>query len=446
MSMPPHINMLGLVGGELDITLMPLTLTSGLLLGVYFAVQRFGEARRLLSHTNPFLLVFLGLATLSILWSAFPAITGARDYRLYAIFFICFGFGVTKWDESKFERTIRPGLMFIMVGSIIYYFLSPDDALMDAVVNGHVQMELLGAWKGISMHKNTLGAISSVAVIFYFHAVISRSGSRIPSLLGLVFSIICLLKSKSSTSLFAAIFAIAIITLILKSPTVKRRRTIRVFSFVLMVMFLVYSLGVLNIVPGLSAIVEPIVAMTGKDMTFSGRTYIWDIMKEEITKHPYLGAGYASFWLGSDPLAPSAVFMKRLFFDPSESHNGYLDIINELGLVGALALIGYIVTFLRQSVYLLPYNRQKAALFIGLLFAQLIANMSEAHWWRMSSVDFYIITLATFDLARAILESKRMKLPLVYGSTQYSAIGRNKSAIPQPNNGPTASPIQVNRQ
>ena len=442
LSMPPNINLLGLLGGNFEISLMPPTLTLGLLLGINFMVQRSGQFKQLLANTNRYLLVFLVLASLSVLWSDVPGITIARLYRLYGICFISLGVCMGPWDDGKFERAVRPGLIFIMLGSIIYFFLNPADALMVAVINGRVQMELLGAWKGIAMHKNILGSISSVAVIIYFHGAFTRRSDRFGSIFGLLCSLTCLIGSKSNTSLFASLFAIAIIILILKARTVKKRRTIRIFSFLLMIFFVVYSLGVLNIVPGLSAIIEPIVAMTGKDMTFSGRTSIWDIMKVEIAKHPFLGSGYASFWLRTDPLAPSLMFMKRLYFDPSEAHNGYLDIINELGFVGGFALIGYIFTFLRQSILLLSHNRQKSALFIGLMFAQLIANMSEAHWWRMNSVDFYVMTLATFDLARAILESKRPKATPVHRQTRTSEQHRDRTSAPGFGYDSGATPVQ----
>ena len=151
------------------------------------------------------------------------------------------------------------------------------------------------------------------------------------------------------------------------------------------------------------------VAMTGKDMTFSGRTRIWAIMKDEIVQHPILGAGYAAFWMAPDPMSPSNIFKIRMYIDPGEAHNGYVDVINELGIVGIVALFGYIFAFLRQAIQLLEFDRKKATLFIGLLFAELIANMSEAHWWNLANVNFYIMTLATFDLGRALLEAKRAK-------------------------------------
>jgi O-antigen ligase len=410
MSMPQSINLLGLAGGELIISLAPLLLTCGFLFGLKASLQQFGQFHQILGTTNRYLLVFILLATVSVVWSEFALVTTYRLYRLYALFFVCIYFSINSWDPHKFSSTLQGALLFLTFSSIIFFFLSPIDAVQESLIAGHVYPELVDAWRGVTLHKNTLGAVASTAVIICFHTLYTRSGSRFFASIGLICGLICLIKARSSTSLFAAFFAIALIALILKSPSIEKRRTIRVYSFILVVFFLIYSLGVLNIVPGLAAIVEPLVALTGKDMTFSGRTVIWGIMKDEISKHPFLGIGYAAFWLGNDPLSPSAIFKIRMYIDPGEAHNGYLDVINELGFIGAIALIGYLFTFIRQAVQLMAFDRKKPALFIALLFAELIANMSEAHWWNLANVNFLIMTLATFDLSRSLLDARRRKI------------------------------------
>lgn len=409
MSMPASINLLAVVGGELLISVTPLTLTLGFVLGVKTIASQFGRSKQLLGCVDRYLLAFLILATLSVLWSGFPQITLYRLYRLYALFLICFYFSMVAWTPQKFSKALQPALLFLTLGSIVYYLLSPVGAVEVSVYNGIVQPELVGAWKGITLHKNTLGSVASVAAVIAIHALTTRTGSRIVGFVSLLCASVCLVESRSSTSIFAALFATALMLLMLKSPSASSRRPIRMLSFTLAFFFLIYSLGVLNVVPGLSAIIEPIVAMTGKDMTFSGRTTIWAILNDEIARRPILGAGYAAYWLTPDPMSPSNIFKYRMFIDPGEAHNGYLSVINELGIVGMLALIGYLFTFLRQSMRLMPFDRNKSALFIALLFAEFIANLSEAHWWNLANVNFYIMTLASFDLGRAMLEVKRAR-------------------------------------
>jgi len=168
-----------------------------------------------------------------------------------------------------------------------------------------------------------------------------------------------------------------------------------------------YSLALLQVVPGLYTLLSPIGAITGKDMTLTGRTDIWDIMFEHIRLHPWLGTGYGAYWTGLEEGSPSYEFMLRLQFYPASAHNGYLDILNDLGAAGLVVLLGYLATFLAQSLRLLKTDRNLAALFLALFLQQAITNLSESRWFSPLSVDFVIMTLATAALARTLLESRR---------------------------------------
>ena len=89
----------------------------------------------------------------------------------------------------------------------------------------------------------------------------------------------------------------------------------------------------------------------------------------------------------------------------------YLEILNDLGWVGLLCLIAYIVVHVWQSVQLMDIERAQGALYLGLFFQQAITNLSETHWFSVLSIDFVIMTLATVALARGILEY-RLRLAL----------------------------------
>ena len=93
-------------------------------------------------------------------------------------------------------------------------------------------------------------------------------------------------------------------------------------------------------------------------------------------------------------------------FYPTESHNGYLEIINDLGYVGLLCLLGFLLVYLRQSLALLKVDYKQATLYLALLFGELINNLTESDWFGSGGVATPIVTLATFGLARALLEQR----------------------------------------
>jgi len=190
--------------------------------------------------------------------------------------------------------------------------------------------------------------------------------------------------------------------ILLRSPGTLRRYMpylVAVFAAII----LIYCLAVLRLVPGMEVLLQPISMVTGKDLTFSNRTAIWDVLNEHIRLSPWFGSGYGAYWVGPVPTSPSYVMMTRLYFYPTEAHNGYLDVINDLGAVGALCLLGYFARYVRQALLMMRFDRHQGGLYLTLLFRGFIADMSESHWFLCLSADFVIMSLATAALARGLV-------------------------------------------
>jgi O-antigen ligase len=94
--------------------------------------------------------------------------------------------------------------------------------------------------------------------------------------------------------------------------------------------------------------------------------------------------------------------LTRLYFYPTEGHNGYLDVINDLGAVGGFVLLGYFITYIRRALTLMKTNRHLGGLFLTLIFRGFIADMSESHWFISLSIDFALMTIATMALDRSL--------------------------------------------
>jgi exopolysaccharide production protein ExoQ len=98
------------------------------------------------------------------------------------------------------------------------------------------------------------------------------------------------------------------------------------------------------------------------------------------------------------------IMKSRLFFYPTEGHNGYLDVINDLGMVGAVCLLGYLISYLRQGLQLLAAVRPQGILYLTLLFEQLVANLTESRWFNVLTCEFTIMTIATVAMGRTLLD------------------------------------------
>ncbi len=382
-------------GADLMSKVIWLVLLSG---SLYLLIRNSSKAIAFIKKLNPWLLAFVVLATLSVFWSIDVGVTLRRLNRVYIMLAVCIGFTLVAWQPHRFQQMMRTLLTLILIASTIFCYTYPDLAIHHR--EGHP--ELMNAWHGITTGKNIFGSLASAAFLLWLHAWMSKETSRIYALAGMALSGSCLVLSRSSTSLMATLFAMMFMLILLRSPG-SLRRYLPYFVGSFAALILLYACAVLHLVPGLDALLAPITLITGKDLTFTGRTDIWYILNLHIRLRPWLGTGYGAYWVGPYPTSPSYEMVSRLFFYPTEGHNGYLDVVNDLGLVGGVVLLLYFANYVRQALTLLRLDRYQAGLYLTLLFRGFIADMSETHWFSVLSVDFVIMTLATTSLTRSLL-------------------------------------------
>jgi exopolysaccharide production protein ExoQ len=400
-----------------------LTIWMVLLFGsAYLLIRNRRHVSELIVAVDRPFLWFVVLATLSVLWSIEPGITLKRVARLYIIVLVSIAFAGVGWQSRRFEDTLRRLLSLLLAASVMFCYWDPELA-----IHHQHSAELMNAWHGITTGKNVLGSLAGCAFILWLHGLLTGETGRLASLTHMGLAGLCLVMCRSSTSLMATVFATLFVILLLRPPGVMRKQ-MPYFVGLFATAVLVYALAVLNILPGLSAILTPIASITGKDLTFSGRTNIWYVLKLHINQHPLLGTGYEAYWIGPVPTSPSYQMIKMLWFYPTEGHNGYLDVINDLGYVGFVCLFAYFIVYLRQGLELMQLERARGALYLALIFRAFLADMSESHWFSVTSIDFVIFTMATFSLARELLARRQnslqdapSKLPRPSGRTRPRA-------------------------
>jgi exopolysaccharide production protein ExoQ len=367
--------------------------------GIIF-MRHWAALLALLRQLNRFFIVFLVLVPLSVLWSISPDDTLARFITTLSVVLVWISVCIASWEPQRFQNLLRPVVTFIILGSILFVMTSPEMAI--EIGEG----TLKDAWHGLMSQKNGFGQLSSFGFILWLHGWLARQVKTWQAILFGGCSAACIVFSRSSTSLLASIFAAVFLLMLLRAPPTWRRAMpylIAAFASIVMT----YALAILRFLPGLEILLGPITALTGKDMTFSNRSVIWDIIKEHIQFSPYIGSGYGAYWIGPVPTSPSYTFLGQMYFYPNEAHNGYLEIVNDLGFMGLVVLIGYLILYLRQSLRLLRFDRYQAALYLAIFFQQAIINLSESLWLCVNAgVSFTIMTFATISLARSALDQR----------------------------------------
>jgi exopolysaccharide production protein ExoQ len=93
-----------------------------------------------------------------------------------------------------------------------------------------------------------------------------------------------------------------------------------------------------------------VVAALGKDLTLSSRTEIWAACWQQIKLAPLFGHGAFTF-LEPASNSPVTQYVSSRFhnYQPPHPHNGFLDLVGQLGVVGVVVFAGLVLHGLRRG-------------------------------------------------------------------------------------------------
>jgi exopolysaccharide production protein ExoQ len=273
------------------------------------------------STREPLLLLLVGLACLSVLWSVAPEVTLRRSFALL---------GTTIFGAYLTMRfSLREQLQLLAWALGIAALLSLVFAL--ALPGYGVISDARGeAFRGIYHQKNVLGRIMALsALVFIFVTFGDRKHFWFKwGGFGLSFGL--LLLSYGKTGL---VVLLIVLVLTLAYRALRQTYTIAVPALIAVVLVgasvFVWLLGNM----------ESALAVLDRDVTLTGRTELWPAVLEMIAKRPWLGYGYSAFWMGWEGESAYVwIWLAALAnnFYPTHAHNGVLELWLDLGFLGVL--------------------------------------------------------------------------------------------------------------
>jgi O-antigen ligase len=305
-----------------------------------------------------FLTIFLIWCLVTIIWSSYSFVSLKRYIQYLAVVTICLSVFLHVKDYNKIITVFKNMIAVYLIISLATILTIPG------------ALDRFGIWRGVAPHKNTLGQISLISVIFLTAIYMKQESLKSKTIISalIVVGIVLLFGSKSSTSIvtFLILFSLSATLIIDKIfDIIGIRRTVSLFlTIVIIVIFILMIL----LAP---EVIEAAVGQTGKDLTFTGRVDLWADIWEETKKHLFQGAGFQGYWV------VTSAKVEQLYevypWLPIQAHNGYLDIINEVGIIGLaiflLILINYFVN--------LAQTKEKQ-IWQWFIFASLIINFTES--------------------------------------------------------------------
>ena len=330
------------------------------------------------------LFAYLAFAGASALWAFSPGSSFTRYLQQVMIVVSIVLPTLLAGRSVDVMRVLFPCFAFALLLNL--YYVSQSSQITAIYGSSLVKIGYGGYFNG----KNYLGECATLAFLLSLGEIRQSGGRRAMGTIFVVISVFVIYLSDSKTA-----FGLALICPFLAAFTLSVRKLTRVSPAIILSTIPICFI-LLSSVSNLSF--ERLSYMLYGDSTLTGRTLIWSAVKSEIAIRPLLGWGYQSFWLvlGS----PARIdFTGWVRFMPN-GHNGYYDTELELGYVGLVFLLVFILATLHAVGRVADRDPRRAQLVLSLVLFVILWNFFESLWMRGFEFIWVVFVIVTAEIGR----------------------------------------------
>jgi O-antigen ligase len=330
-----------------------------------------------------FFFIFLAWCFLTVLWSDHSFVSFKRYIQFLTTVTIPLSFFIYSKNSEKAIRIFYYILAAYVIVSIATIFTIP------------MARNEYGIWRGIHTDKNGFGQICLMALIL-FCINYPRSVSLKDKVINLFFilsSFVLLIGARSTTALLTLIILVIIWILFQVDKIFEPIGIRKTISVLLTLGGIILVVLILNFLPEK---IESAVGVTGKDLTFTGRVDIWKDIWNYAEDHFFWGAGFRGFWVINSPRLEE--LYQIYIWLPIQSHNGYLDLLNEVGAIGAVLFLLMLVNYVINTSKV-----KKKQVWKWFIFATLIMNITETSIIAPKSVSGVLFIFSYLALFKDLL-------------------------------------------
>ena len=294
--------------------------------------KRFDKILSLI-RSEKYLSTFILLCLLSALWSDYSLISFKRSFQLFVMFLV-----IVEALVIVEPKVLLKQLKIVV--SVYLFFNLYACRFIPAAID-----PMFGTWRGMEPQKNWLAQNSLYCLLssIVFFSFDKTRYAKLYDVVLILISLLLIYKAHSSTNLIAVVIIVSmglvfqIESIFYKKLGVGKSLLGLSFLFILIfsIIILIFSSEIFALIPG----------YFGKDLTLSGRVDIWKFAWNDIEKRLLLGYGFATYWImGSSRLQIFASYFEG--FMVNEAHNGYLEIILQLGFIGFIFFLFPIIAYI----------------------------------------------------------------------------------------------------
>ncbi|HDZ00136.1 MAG TPA: O-antigen ligase family protein [Nitrospirae bacterium] len=339
---------------------------------------------------NRWLLLLFFYMLVSILWSDYPFVSVKRWIRasgtIVMALVVLTGPSPLAGIESIFRRMIYILIPFSAL--LVKYF--PEYGVQYGRWSGEA------SWVGTAIGKNGLGVLCMIsALVMIWTFAKSMKQTKRPSdyyetmanvvVLGLTFWLL-----KGPGGAYSATSIVTLIVGIITLFTLRSMKSITKWNLILPFGLAFMLMSFLSINP-----VALVASLTGRDVTLTGRAdMIWSQLIPVFQEHPVIGTGYGGFWISPLSLGPKLTI--------NQAHNGYLDILIELGIVGLILFIIVMIAFYKKAADEFKFDIEWGSFLLTFLLMSLLHNYTESTYIKSTALIWNVLIMLMVACPRKI--------------------------------------------
>jgi exopolysaccharide production protein ExoQ len=334
---------------------------------------------------NPFLYLLFLMMSLSMFWSEIPILTLRHTLVLLGIT------TVAAYIAKQYNWVELCG--FIKWATALQAILS----LIDRDPQGK-------GWTGIYGHANGHGSHMGLSVALWAWYAVNYPKQR---WFAVIIAAISLLLVEKTNSAGAKVQIFVYFSFLIYLQVVKKLPP--KWQFVAVVLFIIlFSIATILITENLETIV---VDVLGKDMTFTGRRPMWELLWEtKIKSHLWLGYGYYSFWQPWRGISDSGLVIMPNGYKVPNAHNGFMEILLDIGMIGLIFfLLAYLKTIATAIRYMNQSNQRESVLpflFLMYLIMPALTNNRIIDFSDFWCYYIFVVVRLSIDLHQMSVSSK----------------------------------------
>jgi exopolysaccharide production protein ExoQ len=335
---------------------------------------------------NWLVIVFLVFGVLSFTWSVFILGTTQKVLQLVLTSILAAYFGF-RFSNKQILSALFAFSFFIVFLSFLLVLTLPGAAIMTTTPHE-------GAWRGVTSHRNYLGSIaafSSMIASLMFLVEKKKLGIKILATIIFLGCGFLIWKSNSATGLLlmAGLNILLLIYVIWINFWPKFKKWVKVG---------IISIGSLI---GIAALFNlgKIFELVGRNSSLTGRLPLWKYLIADVINHNLLfGYGLGTVWVDEAFQAKLAEALVWPFLVVN-GHNGFIDTLMYLGVLGLLLLIALVCLAMVKAVIHVIKNKTLISFLplITIVYV-IIANITISFFFEFETFHWALLLCFLFGL------------------------------------------------